>query len=109
MPLGISLSYMFPTVGQDVRPVVVSDSPHLVETQRSETLHSSRLSSDAHWTNSLALREAAAMVLISPFCSIQKPSTGFPVLRIPSTTRWVQPGSMPITITAATLGFEPVP
>ncbi len=44
-----------PTVGQEERPVVVSLSPHLVETHRSSTLHSSRSSSEAHCTNSLAL------------------------------------------------------
>ena len=45
---------MLPTVGQEDRPVVVSDSPHFVETQRSEMAHSSRCSSDAHWTIVLA-------------------------------------------------------
>ena len=35
MPLGISLSYMLPTVGQEASPVVVSLSPHLVDTHKS--------------------------------------------------------------------------
>src|SRR6185436_8850024 len=48
MPRGISLSYMLPTVGHEARPVVVSLSPHLVETQRSDTPHCSRCNSDAH-------------------------------------------------------------
>src|SRR5271166_1062666 len=109
MPCGISLSYMLPMVGHEARPVVVSDSPHLVEIHRSEMSHASRGSSDAHCTYSLAFREAAAIVLMSPFCSIQKPVTGLPVLAMPSTTRPVQCGSMPTTMTAATLGFDPVP
>jgi hypothetical protein len=37
-----------PTVGHEARPVVVSLSPHLVDTHKSEISHSSRLSSDAH-------------------------------------------------------------
>ena len=37
-----------PTVGHEASPVVVSDSPHLVETHRSESGHSSRCSSEAH-------------------------------------------------------------
>ena len=45
---------MLPTVGQEARPVVVSLSPHLVETQSSEMLHSSRCSSEAHCTYCLA-------------------------------------------------------
>ena len=35
-----------------------------------------------------------------------KPTTGLPVLAMPSTTRLVQPSSMPITTTAATFGFS---
>src|SRR6478672_10560783 len=54
MPCGISLSYMLPTVGQEARPVVVSLSPHLVETQRSAMPHCSRCNSDAHCTYCLA-------------------------------------------------------
>src|SRR5450759_1746915 len=38
-----------------------------------------------------------------------KPVTGFPVFAMPSTTRPVQLGSIPITMTAATFGLEPVP
>ena len=37
------------------------------------------------------------------------PTTGLPVFAMPSTTRPVQLGSMPITTAAATLGFAPVP
>src|SRR5258708_10054951 len=108
MPLGISLSYMLPTVGQEASPVVVSDSPHLVETHSSPMGNSACFSSVAHCTYSFALREAAAMVLMSPFCSMAKPVTGLPVLAIPSTTRPVHEGSMPMTTTAATLGLAPV-
>src|SRR5690606_25579370 len=109
MPSGRSLSYILPTVGQDPRPVVVSDSPHLVEIQRSDIAQSSRWSSDAQCTKSLAAREAAAIVAMSPFCSIEKEATGLPVSAMPSAIFLVQPGSMPITTTAATLGLEPVP
>ncbi len=45
---------MAPTVGQDDRPVVVSDSPHLVEIHSSEMSTSSRCSSEAHCTIFLA-------------------------------------------------------
>ena len=109
MPLGISLSYMLPTVGQEARPVVVSLSPHLVDTHKSSIAHSSRSSSEAQCRNSLALWEALAMVAMSPWPSMPKPTTGLPVLAMPSTTRPVQPSSMPMTTTAATLGLEPVP
>jgi hypothetical protein len=71
--------------------------------------HSTRTCSDAWCTNSFALREAAAIVAMSPLPSIQKPATGLPVLAMPSTMRCVQPGSMPITMQAATFGFAPVP
>src|SRR2546421_9387699 len=100
MPLGISLSYILPTVGHDASPVVVSLSPHLADTHSSEMSQSSRRHSDAHCTNSLATREALAIVAISPLPSMPKPSTGLPVLAMPSTTRFVQPSSMPITTTA---------
>src|SRR5262245_34050367 len=109
IPCGMSLSYMLPTVGHEARPVVVSDSPHLVDIHRSETGHSSRVSSEAHCRKSLAARDALAMVPRSPVPSMPKPVTGFPVAAMPSTTRLVQPSSMPITITAATLGLDPVP
>ena len=49
------------------------------------------------------------MVAMSPWPSMPNPTTGLPVLAMPSTTRLVQPSSMPITTTAATFGFEPVP
>src|SRR6266849_7941044 len=65
-PRGSSLSIRFPTVGQEPRPEVVSLSPHLVDTNSSLIAHASRCFSVAHCKNSLALREAAAMVLISP-------------------------------------------
>ena len=38
-----------------------------------------------------------------------KPVTGLPVFLMPSTMRLVQSSSMPITTTAATFGFDPVP
>ena len=75
----------------------------------SESLHSVRCISDAAWTNSFALYDACAIVLMSPWPSMEKPATGLPVFLMPSTMRCVYPGSMPITITAATFGFEPVP
>ena len=49
------------------------------------------------------------MVFRSPFCSIDNPETGFPVSAMPSTTRWVHSGSIPITTTAATFALLPVP
>ena len=89
--------------------MVVSDSPHLVETHSSETSHSVFCSSVAQWTNSFALRETSMMVFRSPFCSIEKAATGLPVSAMPSAIFWVQPGSMPTTMQAATFGLEPVP
>ena len=49
------------------------------------------------------------MVLMSPFCSMAKPSTGLPDLAMPSTILPVHCGSMPITTTPATFGLQPVP
>ena len=49
------------------------------------------------------------MVVMSPFPSIANPATGLPVFAMPSTTRPVQPGSMPMTTHAATFGLAPVP
>ena len=49
------------------------------------------------------------MVSWSPCSSMLKPATGLPVAAMPSTTRRVQPSSMPMTTTAATLGLQPVP
>ncbi len=46
------------------------------------------------------------IVFKSPFCSMEKPVTGLPVSAMPSTMRLVQPGSMPMTMTAATLGLD---
>ena len=108
-PRGSSLSIRLPTAGLEPSPEVVSDSPHLTEIQRSEIGHSSRWSSVDHWTNSCALRDASATVERSPWPSMLNPATGFPVSEMPSTTRFVQPGSIPITTTAATFGFRPVP
>ena len=99
-PSGSTLSMKLPTVGLEARPEVVSDSPHLTDTHRSAPPHSSRRSSVAQCKNSLALRLVRAMVSMSPCCSIENPSTGLPVLRMPSTTRPVQPGSIPMTTTA---------
>src|SRR5215831_9266474 len=47
--------------------------------------------------------------MMSPVPSMPKPVTGLPVFLIPSTTRLVQPSSMPMTTQAATLGLAPVP
>ena len=85
-----SLSKALPTVGLAPQPEVVSDSPHLVETHRSLSGHSSRRSSDAHCTYSLAAFEARMMVSWSPCSSMPKPATGLPVLAMPSTTFFVQ-------------------
>jgi hypothetical protein len=57
----------------------------------------------------LAAQEAARIVSKSPFCSMENSATGLPVSRMPSAMRLVQPGSIPITTTAATLGLAPVP
>src|SRR6202042_3553351 len=103
-PAAQCLSMTLPTVGQLERPVVVSDSPHFTLMYSSCISHSVRCSSDAHCTYSLAWYDASAMVRISPLPSIEKPFTGLPVWAIPSTMRCVQPASIPITTTAATLG-----
>ena len=108
-PIGSILSIRLPTVGQEARPEVVSDSPHLVETQSSSIQHSSRWISVASIRNCCARRLAISMTLRSPWPSMAKPATGLPLFAMPSTTRPVQPGSMPMTITAATFGFVPVP
>ena len=108
-PKGSSLSIRLPTVGFDASPEVVSDSPHLTEIQRSSKPHSSRWISLAQCMNSLAFQEALAMVSMSPLPSMENPSTGLPVAAMPSTTFCVHPGSIPITTTAATFGFFPVP
>ena len=57
----------------------------------------------------MATRDARSTIVRSPNPSSHIPSTGLPVLAMPSTTRPVQFGSTPITRTAATLGFEPMP
>ena len=59
--------------GRSASPVVVSLSPHLVDTQSSEMSHSSRCSSVAHCRYSLATREALATVSMSPLPSMPKP------------------------------------
>ncbi len=90
-------------------PDVVSDSPHLVETQRSLSGRSSRRSSEAHCTYCLAACAARFTVSRSPCPSMPKKDTGFPVAAMPSATRFAQPSSMPMTTAAATFGFEPAP
>ncbi len=109
VPSGCSLSKALPTVGLAPQPEVVSDSPHLVEIHRSLIGHSTRCRAVAYCTNSLAALEARMMVSWSPWPSMPKPTTGLPVLAMPSTTFLVQPSSMPITTTAATLGLLPAP
>src|SRR5207245_2396834 len=47
--------------------------------------------------------------LWSPWPSMPKKETGLPVWAMPSATFFAQVSSMPITTTAATFGFEPVP
>ena len=108
-PKGSNLSIKFPTVGFEASPDVVSDSPHFTEIHKSLIGHSSLCFSDAHIENSCAFFETFAIVSISPTPSILKPSTGFPVFAIASTILFVHFGSIPITITAATFGFFPVP
>jgi hypothetical protein len=49
------------------------------------------------------------MVLMSPCSSMPNPTTGLPVLAMPSTTLLVHPSSMPMTTTAATFGLLPMP
>src|ERR1044071_1843021 len=66
-PRGSIVSSRLPAVGHEARPDVVSLSPHLVETQSSSMRHGSRCSSEANWTYSCALYEAAAMVAMSPW------------------------------------------
>ena len=108
-PRGSNLSIKFPTVGFDANPDVVSDSPHLTDIHKSLIGRSSLCFSDAQIENSWAFFETLAIVSISPTPSILKPSTGFPVVAIASTILFVHLGSIPITITAATFGFFPVP
>src|SRR3979490_1547453 len=93
-PSGTSLSYMLPTVGQEASPVVVFLQPHFAAIQTSVRGPPTRTFSEAKCTNSLALREAAATVAMSPFPSIEKPATGLPVLAMPSPTLPVQPGAI---------------
>ncbi len=62
VPSGYSLSNALPTVGLAPQPDVVSDSPHLVDTQRLSIGHSSRVSSLAHWTYSRAAFDARMIV-----------------------------------------------
>ena len=108
-PSGSNLSIRFPTVGLDANPDVVSDSPHFTEIHKSLIGHSSLCFSEAHIENSCAFFETLAIVSISPTPSILNPSTGLPVVAIASTILFVHLGSIPITITAATFGFFPVP
>src|SRR4051812_17550678 len=91
-PSAQCLSITLPTVGHELRPVVVSDSPHFTEMYSSLSLHSVRCSSVAHCTNSFALYDASAAHLMSPLPSMLNPATGLPVLAMPSTIRCVQPG-----------------
>ena len=49
------------------------------------------------------------MTFRSPRPSIEKAATGLPVAAMPSATRLVQFGSMPMTTAAATFGLDPVP
>ena len=103
------MSNALPTVGFAPQPEVVSDSPHLVDTHSSLMAQASRCFSLAHCTYSRAALLAFMMVSWSPWPSMPKPTTGLPVAAMPSTTFLVQPSSMPITTTAATLGLQPVP
>ena len=86
--------------------MVVSDSPSFVVRMISERSTGSRMSSLASWRNCLATRAARSTIVRSPKPSSHIPSTGLPVLAMPSTTRPVQFGSTPITTTAAMLGFD---
>src|SRR3989304_5307477 len=79
-PSGSSLSNALPTVGLEPQPEVVSDSPHLHDTHSSLIGHSTRLSSEAHCTYSLATLEARRTVSWSPCRSMPQPVTGLPVL-----------------------------
>ena len=56
---------------------------------------------------SFAAFDARMIVSWSPCSSMPKPVTGLPVAAMPSTTFFVHWSSMPITTTAATLGFDP--
>src|SRR5208337_1624019 len=68
-PFAYSLSYALPTVGLEAMPEVVSDSPHLQETQRSWILQTSRCFSDVNCTYSCAALDARMMVLCCPCLS----------------------------------------
>src|SRR5579884_2050339 len=67
-PAACSLSNALPTLGLEPQPDVVSDSPHLVDTHKSASLHSLRVCSLAHCTYSLATLDARMTVSWSP-CS----------------------------------------
>ncbi|MBG6082391.1 hypothetical protein IWX58_004078 [Rubrivivax gelatinosus] len=109
LPIVCSLSKALPTVGLAPQPLVVSLSPHLVLTQSSCSAQGSRCFSLAHCRYSRAARLAFRIVWWSPCSSMPKPVTGLPLAAMPSTTRRVQPSSMPMTTTAATFGLLPVP
>ncbi len=109
VPKGCSWSNAAPTVGLAPQPLVVSLSPHLVLTHNSWIGQTSRCFSLAHCTYSRATLLARRMVSWSPWPSMPKPTTGLPVVAMPCTTFCVQPSSMPMTTTAATLGLQPAP
>ena len=109
-PSGTSLSYMLPTVGQEASPVVVSLSPHLAATHRSVSAHSSRTFSEARMHELLGLARGGGdgrdvAVALDREARHRLAGLGDAV----DDTVWVQPGSMPMTMQAATLGLAPVP
>ena len=57
----------------------------------------------------IGIEDGWTQKVVDGIATTGKPVTGLPVLAMPSTTRFVHWSSMPMTTTAATFGFEPVP
>ncbi len=85
LPSASSRSNTRPTVGLEARPLVVSDSPHFVDTMISSHSTGTRGNSVAYWTNPWAARAASAIVCRSPVRSMLNARTGLPVSAICST------------------------
>ncbi len=94
-------------VGLEASPLVVSGSPHLVETQMSLPFHRHALQFRSVVDELFGLaRGHFVMVFKSPCRSMLKPATGLPVSAMPLTTCSVQVGSMPMT-TSGYVGVAP--
>ena len=108
-PAAMCRSTASDVAGLAPRPLVVSDSPHLMLISSSPRSTGTRLSSLASCSSCAARRPAISRTRRSPWRSMENWATGLPVSAMPPAIRSVQLGSMPITMAAATLGFAPVP